>query len=123
MGLFNKLFGKKNSEPSIQPTAKKEPEHAVIIRFNYGIEGLEVLHNLEDKLEKKIAENKAGEYDGHEIATDYSDGILYMYGPDAENLFKIIKPILDETDFMKGAIAKLRFGPPDDGVKEIEVEL
>ena len=65
---------------------------------------------LEEKLEKVIADNNAGEYDGHEIAVDYSDGILYMYGQNAENLFKVIKPTLDSCDFMKGATAKLRFG-------------
>ncbi|MDZ4793194.1 MAG: hypothetical protein SGI83_02860 [Bacteroidota bacterium] len=121
MGLFDKLFGKNDIEKSA--ISGPEPEHAVIIQFNYGIEGLEELHKLEEKLENIIVANKVGEYDGHEIATDYSDGILYMYGPNAEILFKAIKSTLDETAFLKGAIAKLRFGPPADGVKEIEVEL
>ncbi|PSR52107.1 hypothetical protein AHMF7605_00510 [Adhaeribacter arboris] len=122
MGLFDKLFGKQkgNQEENLK---NNESEHAVIIHFNYGIEGLEALHGLEDKLEKVITENNVGDYDGHEIAVDYSDGFLYMYGPNAENLFKAVKPILVITDFMKGAKAKLRFGPPYDGVKEIEVEL
>ena len=100
-----------------------ESEHAVIVRFKYGIQGLDALYKLEDKLEKIISDNKAGEYDGHEIAMDYSDGFLYMYGTNAEELFKIVKPILDQTDFMKGAIAKLRFGPPAVGAKEIDVEI
>ena len=122
MGLFDKLFGRKNDIDKSDISGIK-PEHAVIIRFNYGIEGLEELHKLEEKLENMIVANKVGEYDGHEIATDYSDGILYMYGPNAENLFKAIKSTLVETDFIKGATAILRFGPPADGVKEIEVEL
>jgi len=70
-----------------------------------------------------ITKNNVGEYDGHEIAVDYSDGFLYMYGPNAESLFEIVKPVLAATDFMKGATAKLRFGPPEDGVKELEVEI
>lgn len=98
-------------------------EHSVIIHFNYGIEGLDSLFNLEDKLEKAIEENNAGEYDGHEIATDYSDGFLYMYGPNAETLFKAVKPILEATEFMRGAKATLRFGPLDKEVSEIEVEI
>lgn len=64
-----------------------------------------------------------GGYDGHEIAVDYSDGFLYMYGPSAENLFDVIKPILLQPGFMKGAKIKLRFGPPIGNVKEITVEL
>ncbi|QHL89163.1 hypothetical protein GU926_17680 [Nibribacter ruber] len=100
-----------------------EPEHAVIVRFDYGIKGLDALHGLEKKLEKVIKEKNVGEYDGHEIAVDYSDGLLYMYGPNAESLFKAVEPTLATTDFMKGAKAKLRFGPPEDGVKEVEVVL
>lgn len=122
MGFLNSLFGNKNDAPKPKKEATS-PEHAVIIRFQYGFEGLEPLYELEEKLEKVINNDKAGEYDGHEIATDYSDGFLYMYGPNAETLFKTIKPILDETSFMKGAIAKLRFGPPEPDVKEIEVEI
>jgi len=98
-------------------------EHAVIVHFNYAIEGLDSLYKLEDKLEEVILEKKVGEYDGHEIAMDYSDGYLYMYGPNAEYLFKVVKPILEASKFMKGAKATLRFGPPADGVKEIEVEI
>jgi len=118
MGLFDKLLGDKN-----QKNTEKEPEHAVIIRFNYGMQGLEPLHQLETNLEKVITTNNLGEYDGHEIAADYSDGFLYMYGPNAETLFKGIKSTLEGFDFMKGAVANLRFGRPEDGIKEIEVSL
>ena len=98
-------------------------EHAVIVHFNYEIKGLDSLFKLEDELEEVILEKKVGEYDGHEIAMDYSDGYLYMYGPNAETLFKAIKPTLEACNFMKGAKAIIRFGPPADGVKEIEVEI
>ena len=121
MKFFNILFGKRSKGQ--QGPINQGPEHAVIIRFNYGIEGLEELYLLEHKLEKALQEYNVGEYDGHEIAIDNSDGFLYMYGPNAENLYKSIKQILIETTFMKGAIAKLRFGPPEEGVKEIEVEI
>jgi len=118
MGLFNKLLGKVNYTET-----KSDPEQAVIVRFNYGIKGLHHLHELETKLENVITAGNLGEYDGHEIAIDYSDGILYMYGRNAEILFKVVKSTLDSYDFMKGASVKLRFGPPEDGVKEIEFTL
>ena len=98
-------------------------EQAVIVNFNYGIQGLGPLHKLEKKLEQIIKENKVGEYDGHEIAMDYIDGVLYMYGPDAEILFKAIKPTIDSSEFMKGAKALLYFGPSGDNSREIDVEL
>ncbi len=60
----------------------------------------------------------------HEINMDMSDGTLYMYGPDAESLFKIVKPILEQTDFTRGAWAILRFGAVNDenaSVLEIQI--
>ncbi len=118
MGFLDKLFGLNKNESVNNQT---EVEHAVIVQFDYGIEGMEELYKLSDRLESIIEENQLGEYDGHEMATDYSDGFLYMYGSNAETLFNGIKDTLEQTDFMKGAKAKLRFGPPEDGVKEITV--
>lgn len=117
MGLFDKLFGKAPMQNN------KEPEHAVIIYFDYGMESLDPLFELCDKLENVIEAAAVGEFDGHEIAMDGSDGSLYMYGPNAETLFKTVKPTLDEVPFIKGAIAKLRFGPPEEGVREIDIKL
>lgn len=98
-------------------------EHAVIIHFNYGLEELDQLYSLEKKLRIIISKNNLGEYDGHEIAIDNSDGSLYMYGANAETLFNAIKPTLESIEFMKGAEANLRFGPPATGVKEIEIKI
>jgi hypothetical protein len=64
-----------------------------------------------------------GFYDGHEINLDLSDGSLYMYGFSAEELFKAVKPTLEETDFTRAALAVLRFGAPDDGNNEIEFQI
>jgi len=98
---------------------KFSSEHSVIVHFTYFKEDLDALHELDGKLEKTIREAQVGAYDWHEIAMDLSDGSLYMYGPNAENLFKVVKPILEQTDFTKGAIAMLRFG----GAAEIEVQI
>jgi hypothetical protein len=46
-----------------------------------------------------------------------------MYGPDAELLFKTIHPVLKACPFMKGAKATLLFGPPEEGVKKMQVEI
>jgi hypothetical protein len=100
---------------------KKNDEHAVIIYFMYYKEELDELFELDKKLDKAITEQGVGRYDWHEINMDMSDGTLYMYGPNAENLFKAVKPILQQTDFTKRALAVLRFGGFEDGVKQIEV--
>ena len=121
--IMNSCTSKIENNKDLSMNTSTNSEHAVIIHFKYGIHRLDSLFNLEEKLEKVIEDNKVGEYDGHEIATDYSDGFLYMYGPNAETLFKAVKPTLESTPFMKGAKATLRFGPPKDGVNEIEVEI
>lgn len=102
---------------------KNKVEHAVIVHFTYYKDNLDPLHALEEKLRQFIAEQKVGEYDGHEIAMDLSDGFLYLYGPNAEVLFKTVKPILEKVDFMKEAIARLRFGSAGSGAAEIEVRV
>lgn len=118
MVMFDEFF--ENAHSDLNP---RKEEHAVIVNFMYYKENLDPLHNLDRKLEKVISEKGVGKYDWHEINMDLSDGSLYMYGPNAENLFKAVKQTLEETDFMKGAIATLWFGEPGRGAKEIEVEI
>lgn len=98
-------------------------EQAVIVKCRYGSTNLEALYGLEDKLAATIEVEKVGEYDGNEIAFDGSEAILYMYGPDADKLLATIRPILENFPFMKGATARVRYGPPEDGVPEIQVTL
>ena len=117
MGLFSKLFGKD------APLSSDVPEHAVIVNFQYGSTDLQRLFDLEENLESTISDAGVGEFDGHDIAQDGSDGYLYMYGPDADKLFEVVKPLLETTDFTKGAFIKLRYGPPEDGVAEVEKEI
>ncbi len=119
MGLFDKSLEQNDDKKD----KTHETKHAVIVHFIYYKEDLDPLHELDEKLEKVIKEKRVGEYDGHEIAMDMSDGFLYMYGPNAEDLFKAVKPTLEQTDFTKGAVATLRFGEPGSDGKEIEIEL
>jgi hypothetical protein len=118
MGFFDKLLGKKKPPPS-----SPAPEHAVLLHFVYGSTDLSRLFALEEQLEKAIEAAKVGELDGNEVATDGSDGTLYLYGPDADALFSTVKPILEATDFMRGARATLRYGPAAEGVRAREVVL
>ncbi len=115
MSLLDQIFEQQESSSS--------PEHGVIIHFQYGKENLTLLHELESKLEHVLKGKSVGDYDGHDIAIDYSDGFLYLYGENAERLFKEIEGTLKSTDFMSGANVKLRFGPPEEGVSEIELTL
>jgi|ERR1700730_3203459 len=107
MGMFAKLFGKESAPPP------KPVEHAVVVKFDYiGSTDLTLLFDLETKLEAAIEAAKVGELDGNEVATDGSDGTLFMYGPDADRLFEIVKPVLELCSFMHGARITLRYGSP-----------
>jgi hypothetical protein len=64
---------------------------------------MEHMYKLRDQLENIMEKNNLGEYDGHEIATDYSDGFIYMYGQNAETLFKGVKSTLKKTGFLNEA--------------------
>jgi hypothetical protein len=101
----------------------ESPEHAVLVQFAYGSTDLSRLFALEERLEQLIEHAGVGEFDGNDLAADGSDGTLYMYGPDADALFAVVRPALEATDFMRGARVRLRYGPPKDGVREVELLL
>ena len=123
MKLFKKLFGK----PDIPPLPAAQPEnmasHCVSIYFKYGRKDMEAFYDMEDKLAKVIDESQTGQYDWHEMAEDYTEGSMSMYGPDADALFKIIKPVLEMTDFMQGATAILRYGEEGDDTRELTLTI
>lgn len=97
--------------------------HSVLVHFMYYKEELDELHELDEKLDNAINQKGVGQYDWHEINMDMSDGTLFMYGPNAEELFKVVKPILEQTDFTRGAWAVLRFGALDSDASEIEIQI
>ena len=117
MGLLRKLFG------SIKKRSHGPPEHEVTVHFSYGSTNLQHLYALEDLVRNAVSEAKVGEYDGHEIAEDGSDGLFFMYGPDAEALYRAISPLLGESSFMHGATVTLWFGPRGRKTQKRVIEL
>jgi hypothetical protein len=98
-------------------------EHAVIVQFDYGQTDLSPLNELEDKLTDAIESAAVGGFDGNEIAMDGSDGRFYMYGPNADRLFDVVRPLLAAATCIRNAVATIRYGPPEDGVKKLEVAI
>lgn len=121
MNSMSENFGNKKSE--VSQTNERKNNQSVIIYFDYGLEEMDEIYELGDKLRHILEENKLGEYDGHEVAMDNSDGSLYLYGPNAESLYKAIKPTLEKVDFLNGAKAILRFGSLGAEAPEITVEI
>jgi hypothetical protein len=93
------------------------------VRSRYGLSDLAPLFELQDRLDRAIKLARVGEFDGNEVATDLSDVTLYMYGPDADRLFSAVRPVLESTDFLRGAVATLRFGPPGAGARRTTVTI
>jgi hypothetical protein len=71
---------------------------------------LKRLHALEDQLIVGIKESGAGEYDGNEIG----EGVftIYTYGPSAERLFAVVRPILKKFRPPTGSFLIKRYGKP-----------
>ena len=57
------------------------------------------------------------------MAVSGSDGTLYMYGPDADALFAAVKPVLASAACIRNVVATLRYGPPADDVRRVEVRV
>jgi hypothetical protein len=99
-------------------------EQAVIVHLAIGPAGLDfpVLQALEDRLSAAIETSQVGEYDGNAVGPD--EAILYAYGPDADELFEVMQPILESSAPADGSYAVKRYGGADDpGAGEVRVEL
>ena len=121
--LFTFTFVATGCTPSSPEAPQLPEEHAVIVRFTYGKPDLEPLFELERNLRSAIGESNVGEYDGNEITADGADGTLYMYGPNGDSLLSVIQPIVESTEFLNGGIITVRYGPPEDGVKQREITI
>jgi hypothetical protein len=101
------------------------PEHCVQVVLPLSSEHgssneVESIHELTDEIADAIEEHEAGEFDGDEFGGSICR--LYMYGPDADKLFDAIKRLLLASPLSKGGHAIKRYGPPEDGVKEVRVD-
>jgi len=117
MGLLSKLFGSKNSEKDGPPMQEVE------IHFAYGSTNFQHVYSFGDELQQAIAEAKVGEYDGHALPADGSEGRYFVFGPDAEAVYKTIAPLLAASPLMRGATVTLIYGPRRRGTAKRVIEL
>jgi len=117
MGLLSRLFGSKNSGKN------GSSEQEVEVHFAYGSTNFQHVYALGDLLQNAIAEAKVGEYDGHAIPADGSEGRYFIYGPDAEAIYKVIAPVLEASPLMRGATITLHYGPHRRGTPKRVIEL
>lgn len=98
-----------------------ENRDEVIISFG-PFDGLDEIHRVDVMMFDNIPED-IGSYDGHEINMDDTDGRLFAYGRNAEELFKLMKPMLLQFDFLQKAMVYLRFNKEDGTHTELEFKL
>lgn len=117
MGFLSKLFGSKNSE------AGGSGAQEVEIHFEYGSTNFQYVYALGDQIQLAVAEAKVGEYDGHALPADGSEGRYFVYGPDAEAIYRAIAPVLEASPMMRGARVTLHYGPQKRGTRRRVIEL
>ncbi|MET9518257.1 hypothetical protein [Streptomyces sp. NPDC002994] len=97
--------------------SETDVEHAVLARYRLADDGLgepsqrEVVRQAQSLLTEAIEQADVGEFDGNE----YGGGevALYAYGPDADALFAVMAPILNDLPFRPAHVV-LRYGSVDD---------
>ncbi|MFD8693000.1 hypothetical protein [Streptomyces sp. NPDC059651] len=106
---------------------ENDVEHAVIAHYRLADDGLgepsqrAVVRQSQSLLTEAIEQADVGEFDGNE----YGGGevVLFAYGPDADALFAVMAPILNDLPFRPAHVV-LRYGSVDDpSAAEHRVEL
>lgn len=119
MGLFDRLFGTRtpaNAAPS--------PEEAVLVHIDSSELSADILEEydlstLEDQLIEVIAQGELGEFDGNEVEVGGPGATLYMYGPDAERLFRGVEEVLRSYPLTAHATVVIRKGGPGASQREV----
>ncbi len=106
--------GPERPTPTSVPVATGTPEHAVFIDVNMTSFDLNDLTEVESVLDVGLDSTRVGMFDGHEVAVDGSHARIYLYGPDADAMFQVVKPVLLAHEVTATASVLLRFGDVDD---------
>ena len=110
MGLLKKLLGGNN----IQSTKPSDEWIAVYLKVSndeYGTEEeRDSIHQFTDKLAEVILKSGAGVFDGDEFGNGECG--LFMYGPNADQLFNVMESLLRGWKPLAGGYAIKRYGAP-----------
>lgn len=82
---------------------------AVMVHFDYYPKDAARIRALERRLESAIKRAGAGELGESELHVDGNDGYLYMFGPDADRLYRASASILKSSRLMDGAEVTERY--------------
>jgi len=88
-------------------TNRSEFHDSVIVSFG-SFNGLDEIHEV-DELLTKIIPGEVGYHDFHEVCMDDTDGRFFSYGRNAEELFKLMRPVLKKFQFSNESYIYLSF--------------
>lgn len=92
-------------EPS--PYQPLSEEQALIVHI--ALDECEVtISDLEDELIEALEASEIGEVDGHELGPNYLT--FYMYGPDAEAMWRSCRTVVSAWNLPKGSYVEIRYG-------------
>jgi hypothetical protein len=117
MGILGKMLGKEE---------EKKSEECVLVYLKSATlldesepTDLSTLFALEEELIAAIEQKDAGEFDGNEVGPD--GATLFAYGPDAQELYSAMEPVLLSNPLCDQARVVVRKGPP--GSPQTELRL
>src|SRR5262245_45564362 len=107
-----------------EPTEAHSAEQAVLVYLDGRTLPAEVYQEydvggLEDQLRPLLQQTGVGDYDGNEFGP--GEVTLFMYGPDAEALFRVIEPVLLAYPLCQNARVIIRPGGPRTRGREIRL--
>jgi hypothetical protein len=110
LSVFGKFF-----KPEPTPTPNPPGEQAVLVYLKG--EDFDLMIDLSEQLIDSLENSDVGMFDGNEIGG--GEAVLFMYGPDAELLFKHVEPVFRKNEFCRGAKAVIQWGNPDAPKREV----
>ena len=122
MTFLKKLFSRAPADVATADGGDDEG-HAVLIRVDAADlsgseDDIDDLATLEDQIQEAIG--GAGEVDGHDIGAE--NATVYCYGSNADDMFNLMRPTLEQSSLAGKAIVTLRYGGPDsDSQREVNL--
>ncbi|WP_231337649.1 hypothetical protein [Paraburkholderia sprentiae] len=95
---------------SAQPQAPRPPGPVLMVHFDYYPKDRPDITALEHRLQNAIQRAGVGALGESELHIDGNDGYLYMYGPDADRLYAVTKPLLQSSRLMSDAEVTKHYG-------------
>ncbi len=106
--------------------AQRPPGPVMMVHFDYYSRDRAQTRILENRLAQAIEHAGVGELGETEIHIDGNDGYFYMYGPDPDRLYAVVKPLLKSSKLMRDAEVTKWYGPRTEtfvlytGMKRVE---